>query len=199
MADEPLDTLEQVKAFGLNPRFAHSCADPQGHEVAGCSVAHLCDLPEKYRGPCNVGTRMLKPMTDGSVGIRQEILKCHTYIRLRDDLMDNGGALDIVAREGDEIEITEGVRIVDATVEGGFRYELKTDVKKIVPVHPKLRDLPKYRNRLTLADKQRERDEREKRERGSRMLGIEPEEDVARIEAHPAGVAASDRGNKAVS
>lgn len=138
-------------------------------------------------------------MTDGSVGIRQEILKCHTYIRLRDDLMDNGGALDIVAREGDEIEITEGVRIVDATVEGGFRYELKTDVKKIVPVHPKLRDLPKYRNRLTLADKQRERDEREKRERGSRMLGIEPEEDVARIEAHPAGVAASDRGNKAVS
>ena len=204
MADDPIDTLEEVKKFGLNPRFVHSCGDPQERDVAGCAVAHLCDLPEKdhcgqrppsdwdatkrnWDGPCNVGVRQLKYMTDGTVSMKQEIIRCHTFIHLRENLMDNGGSMDIIGREGDEIEITETVKVADASAEGGFRHDLKTDVKKVIPRHPKLRDLPQYRNRVTLMDRQKARDESEKRDRGARMLGIEPEEAGARKEAQPSG------------
>lgn len=209
MADEPLDTLEQVIAFRLNPRFVHSCCDPKEKEVAGCPVAHLCDLPEKNRGPLLLGVRIMKPMLDGGVGVKQEIMKCHTFIHQRDNLMDNGGAIDIIARHplhegcgprcdrGEEIEVPESERILDPTVEGGVRYEFKPRMRK-VPYHLRLKDLPRYRNRLVLLDKRQQLEEREKRERGARMLGMSPEEAGVSTTHQPQGSAGGVRGNKAV-
>ena len=192
MADEPLDSLPEIINFRLDKRFTHACCDPKEKEIAGCPVAHLCDLPEKDRigpapagwdhekrnwcGPVNKAVRMLKPASDGDgVLEKNEIIKCHTYILQRENLMDNGGAIDIIGHEGDSVEMQESRRIIDATVEGGVRYEPDV-VTKVVPRHLKLKDMPKYRNRLTLEKKRQMMEAREKRERGSRMIGMTPEE-----------------------
>ena len=192
MADEPLDSLPEILNFRLDPRWAHACCDPEEKKIAGCPMAHLCDLPEKNRigpapagwdhekrnwcGPVNKAVRIMKPASDGSGVIeKNEILKCHTIMLQREQLMDNGGALDIIGHEGDEVEMQESTRIIDPTVEGGVRYEPGTAMK-VVPRHRRLRDMPKYRNRLTLEKKRQAMDQREKRERGSRMIGMTPEE-----------------------
>jgi hypothetical protein len=191
MADEPLGSLDEILNFRLDPRFTHACCDGKEKEIAGCPVAHLCDLPEKARtglappgwdhekrnwcGPVNKAVRIMKPTLDGGVGVKNEIVKCHTYILQRDNLMDNGGAVDIVGHEGDEIEIAESTRIIDPTAEGGVRYE-PGFVMKVVPRHKRLKDLPAYRNRLTLEKKRQAMEQKERAERGARMLGMTPEE-----------------------
>lgn len=107
----PISTAK-LKELNLSPAKFPSCCEPDGKRVRGCDCFLDCRLKEKETGvgPCRKGIQMLKknPVT-GEVRIVNAIHDCFHIPSRQRELEMNGGALKVIASEGQEIELRGSV------------------------------------------------------------------------------------------
>lgn len=98
----PVGSKDRLIELGKNPAEWASCSEPDGIKNIGCYQWHRCKW--KFGKPKNFGVLMVKPTDSGPVSNRIP-MACFTYIQVGPQIRGNGGALKIVAQEGESIRI----------------------------------------------------------------------------------------------
>ena len=167
----PIGTIKELEAMRLHPASYPSCALKKQGEVEGCPMWNLCSLEEKQRtgpapkdwnhekrnweGPVNLGVRFLKPVFTRGVGANQEPMPCYVYFQLRNQLRANGGLMQIVAHEGEEISTRVSKKVAPDNDPGApvGSWLWKSDKQKIVvPRHPRPSEMPELEAESFLAE-----------------------------------------------
>jgi hypothetical protein len=180
LPNRPCGTPEEVEAIGINPETIPTCAPNVGTKFPGCQMWRFCKCADRNgalikgkTGPAYYGVKIAKPVAGRGVGKSQEVMACHVYVQLRQQIRANGGICQIVAFEGDELEVRGSKKMAPKVSEGEepgpWKWETMT-YKVKVPVYPRPKDIPELLDIAFLAQaQQEEEDAAEQRE--SRVLG----------------------------
>ncbi len=108
---KPIGTLEEIQKEGLDPRVVPCChkrvVTADGVQVLGCWwLTHKrCKLAIRgVSGPRRFGTEVIEGKALGGHLIRG-VHDCFAIADAKENVEENGGALRIVAEEGEEIDI----------------------------------------------------------------------------------------------
>ena len=136
-----------------------SCADREGKQIKGKT------------GPCYYGVKIAKNVPGRGVGKAQEIMACHVYVQLRHQIRLNRGLCQIIAYEGDEIEMRGLNKFApDATLgETEWRWKSAT-YKKVVPKYPRPHELPELQD-LSFMEKAYAEESAAEEARDTRIIG----------------------------
>lgn len=183
----PFGTLEQLKALHRDPMAYACCAEPDpkaGKDaVMGCAAWHGCKWKGKHPtgrvGPANKGTSLLKSTMSGPA-MRNAIMPCYDYVPMRDTVSLNGGVLDVIAEEGEVIELP-GSRKVLADPLKGIANEYWEDFPAhpapganmvTVPDYPRIENQPKLKMVMKLEERRKQVEAQEEDRRRKGHLGM---------------------------
>lgn len=125
----PVDSLRVLQEKMLDPRAYGSCAQSVPGKCLGCPAFDTCEEAEKGSvRPQNYGVRMVKNASRGG-GVREDVMACFVYWRMKPGQEASGALMDIVAREGEEITVrvskptvvdAKGLRVPNTPYEDSF-------------------------------------------------------------------------------
>jgi len=140
----PIGTIEEAEAEGLSPQVYATCARPNPTTgVVGCPWFANCRVSAKGKsGPRNYGCHYFKGKGQGG-GRTTNVYNCMWIADHINDIERNGGALRVVADEGETIERVTGVAVSNATGEieknpyapGTHREDRR--IVEVVPPYPR--------------------------------------------------------------
>lgn len=107
----PVGTLADLKSHGLDPvQYGACCPRDMDNGVLGCPQFHLCGFAKQ--GVKRFGIRVVKSPAKGG-GIRVTEGECYTAVAMaaQAEADRSGDIVEIVAREGEEITVTESMPI----------------------------------------------------------------------------------------
>jgi len=178
----PCGTPQELLEIGINPGVVPSCAPHDGANMEGCTMWRFCHCKDKQgksikgtTGPVYYGVRIAKPVIGRGVGRNQEIMACHVYVQNRHQIRLNGGICQIVAYEGDELELRGSKKVapdLSAGAEPGAWTWKTSTYKAVVPKHLRPRDLPELMD-LAFLNRERAAEESAEEIADARFLGVE--------------------------
>lgn len=194
----PIGTIQEAEKEGLDPSAYATCARPnKAAGILGCDWFHKCRVSAKGQsGPRNYGVEMLKGKAQGG-GFVREKANCMWIADHADDIERNGGALKVIANEGEEFEQVTGVFLNPATGKVthqkdpmGVRETRRVPVE--VPKYPRPGENPGLLTDVLRAESIEAEKERRSDEASARAYGLEHT-----IPALDKRVAGPDGGRKA--
>lgn len=148
-----------------------NCRDRDGHQIKG------------KHGPVNYGVRIAKPVIGRGVGRSQDVMPCYAYIQMRDQIKANKGICQIVAYEGDSIEVRGSKRIeADITAGRAAAWVNSTTMREVKP-HPRPAEVPDLVDVSFLAMEVEREDAEEEAVTTARLIGSKT---VGVVSAKPA-------------
>ena len=133
----PIGTRAEIEAEGLDPMAYHSCSQPDGHNL-GCPKWRECRMSFKGDGPRNVGIEHIKGRSQGG-GMARFTADCVWLNSHREDAIENGGAMTVIAHEGETFEASELVlvdRVSDEPVKQGTPNSIYRQKRNTITVRP---------------------------------------------------------------
>lgn len=181
----PQGKIHEMEAAGLDPTRYGSCA-PRNKitGVVGCSEYHRCRM--SFRGdrspdvgPENMGVEIIK--AGSTMPIPRNTVDCMWVAQHRDDIVDNGGAITVLALGGESYEKVTTVIFDPVTGKectqyqpGCQREERQVEIR--VPKYPRPGQQPKHLHEgLKSASREKMKEELE-REQRARAYGLRAEE-----------------------
>jgi len=181
----PCGTPQELIEIGLNPGVIPSCARHDGDKMEGCSLWKFCHCKDRQgrpikdrNGPMNYGVQIAKPVVGRGVGRTQEIMPCYVYVQNRHQIRLNGGICQVVAYEGDEIELRGSKKVApDLSIgaEPGAWKWVTAPYKMIVAKHPRPKDLPELTD-LAFLNRSLRTEEEEEEAHDAKFLGVKKDE-----------------------
>ncbi|MBK8772722.1 MAG: hypothetical protein IPM06_20160 [Rhizobiales bacterium] len=112
----PIGTIAEAEEMNLSPAVFSTCARPNAATgVLGCAWFDKCRVSAKGKdGPKNYGCHYFKGKAQGGARTTN-VYDCMWIASHIHDIERNGGALRVVAEEGETIERVTGVSINNAT------------------------------------------------------------------------------------
>jgi hypothetical protein len=171
----PCGTPEEVEAIGLNARVIPTCAPPDGSKFEGCQMFSRCKCRDKggklikgitpvydeagklvkSGGVAYFGVAIAKPVPGRGVGRSQELMACHQFVQVSEQIKANGGVCEVIAWEGESFKV-RGSKKVAPNIEKGEEpgpwkwVNCEYDVR--VPKHPRPNERPELMDLSFLQD-----------------------------------------------
>lgn len=127
--------LETLKKLGLDPKQYPTCSPYVQGQPGGCRKWAKCKVPKEKRGdPQELGIRLLKVGPGGPLPGVNDIKTCYHVPDMAEPIRLNGGAIKILAYEGEEIPmVVETVTEKMVAGEGLKRFVERSIQKVKVP------------------------------------------------------------------
>lgn len=194
----PVGTIAEAEREGLDPTAYATCSRPnKATGVIGCPWHDRCRVSAKgVEGPKNYGIEILKGRAQGG-GFVRERATCMWIADHAGDIEANGGAIRVIANEGETFEQVTSVMVNTATGQVTHQKDpMGTRETRRVPVevkkYPRPGENPALLTDVLRAESIEAEKERRSDEASARAYGLE--HTIAPIDKRPAG---PDGGRKA--
>lgn len=145
----PIGTISEAEEMNLSPAVFATCARPNPTSgIVGCSWFDKCRVSAKGKdGPKNYGCHYFKGKAQGGARTTN-VYDCMWIASHIQDIERNGGALKVVADEGETIERVTGVAINNATGQletNPYARDIHREdrrIPEVVPAFPRPKDNP---------------------------------------------------------
>lgn len=175
----PVGSIAEAERENLSPTEYATCCRPNPvNGVIGCSWFAKCRVSAKGEsGPKNYGIEVMHPKAVGGDFVRFNT-DCMWIADHIDDLERNGGALKVVANEGEDLEIVTGILVSNATGDPTFDRDPNAHretrrVKVKVPAYPRPGENPMLLTDVLRAESIEAEKERRSDEARARGYGLE--------------------------
>ena len=175
LPENPIGTLDELKAANLPPSMFPSCAEPQADgTVKGCQHWYACSMSYKGLpsaeggGPRNHCLQILKSAEHGG-GVVRAVRPCYRIVAAEDIYRANGSMLDIIADEGGEYE---HLTYISAPKPSDLTNREQTTVLKKVEPFPRPTDNKKTAAQVLRASIEKKERDRVRKEAAAATFGI---------------------------
>lgn len=175
----PVGTLQEAEAEGLDVTAYATCAKPNPVTgVVGCEWFHECRVSAKGQsGPRNYGLEIMKGKSQGG-GFVKIATNCMWIADHAKDFEKNGGAVKVIANEGEEFEHVQGIAVNSATGLPTYQKDpmavrKRQRVKTTVPPYPRPGQNPALLTDVLRAESIEAEKERRTDEATARAYGLE--------------------------
>lgn len=185
-------TVSELEALNVPLDRFPSCSkrvlDGNDVVILGCPFWKACKCPEKKtgEGPVNKGVRLVKRGIDGRTRIVHTLLTCYDIPFWNTQLEPMGGAVQIIATEGEDV-LLKGTRAKDENIPGqGMSRKMEPFTENVAV--PKF---PRPGTGTNLADEAGSKEILEKMkadrmaERLDKAAGVPPEDKSGRVKSAP--------------
>lgn len=174
----PVGTVEEAMAENLDPTQYATCAKPNPVTgVKGCVWFHKCRVSAKGQsGPHNYGVEIMKGKVQGGGFVRTKA-NCMWIADHADDYEKNGGAVKVIAHEGESFETVTSIAVNAATGKPTFQKDPQAvrkmqRVKVEVPKYPRPGENPGLLTDVLRAESIEVEKERRQNEAQARAYGL---------------------------
>jgi len=187
-------TVAELEALNIPvdryPTCSKRVLDGNDVVILGCPAWKACKCPEKKTGagPVNKGLRLVKKGVDGRTRIIHTTLTCYDIPFWYQQLEPMGGAVEIIANEGEDI-LLKGTRAKDEVIPG----QGQTRTMEPFAEHTKVPKFYRPGTGTNLADEAGTKDILEQMkadriaERLDKAAGVTPEDKGGRAKSTPRG------------
>ena len=194
----PVGSITEAEAEGLDVSVYPTCARPAPHRgIRGCAWFDKCVVSAKGKdGPKYYGVELVKGASQGG-GFTKFNESCMWIADHAANYPKNGGALKVIAAEGESYEKVDSISVDALTGEpcnqkAANAVRRKTRVKVTVPRYPRPGENPALLTDVLRAESIEAEKERLSNEATARAYGLA--ESIAPIDERPSG---SGKGRKA--
>lgn len=174
----PQGTVAELEAEGMDPAQYGACARRnKAGGILGCPEFHRCRLSIKGKaGPEYAGVEIIKGKSDGPPA--RSLVDCTWIAKYRDDIVENGGSLTVLAMGGESFTAIRNVTVDPLTREEVSQYTpgCIRDDKEVVIEVPKFVRPGKSKQHLATRLKNASREamkEQLENEQRARSLGLD--------------------------
>lgn len=193
----PIGTPEEAEKDGLDVTQYATCAKPNRITgVVGCEWFHKCIVSAKgVSGPRNYGVEIIKGASQGG-GFVKVTRNCMWIADHEPDVVRNGGAMKVIANEGETFEKIDTIAINSATGQPTHQKDpqairKKLRVKETVKPYPRPGENPALLTDVLRAESIEAEKERRSDDATARAYGLG--HTIPPIDKRPSG---SDGGRK---
>jgi hypothetical protein len=146
----PVGSVAEAEAENLDPAVYATCSRPNPTSGnVGCAWYHKCKVSAKGQsGPRNYGVEIIKGKHQGG-GFLKAAANCMWIADRYENYVRNGGALKVIAEEGQEFERVSGVLVNKLTGEPTVQGDMNAK-RRVMRVKEKVQPYPRPGDNMAL-------------------------------------------------